>query len=263
MSAVDLDVWLAWPETLEDPATVAAFEALLDPDERARYDRIRHAATKQEYLVGRALVRTTLSRYDPRPPASWRFGENRWGKPCVRPGQNRADLRFNLSHTRGLVACAVAIGRDVGVDVENAHRQSRTVEIADRFFAPDEVAQLRALPESEQRDRFFDWWTLKESWIKGVGLGLAVPLSKFAFDLTAPGRIRLETTPDLPHDPRPWRFALFRPTRTHRLAAAVRAGTDVEVRVHLRRADPLGDPAPLALEADRTSAEPGSTETTH
>ena len=52
----------------------------------------------------RALVRTTLSRYAEVDPAAWRFERNRYGRPHLLAGQCDRDLRFNLSHTRGLIA---------------------------------------------------------------------------------------------------------------------------------------------------------------
>ena len=44
------------------------------------------------------------------------------------------DLRFNLSHTTGLIACALTVGREVGVDVERIDRKL-THEVPERFFS--------------------------------------------------------------------------------------------------------------------------------
>ena len=88
------------------------------------------------------------------------------------------DLRFNISHTDGLIACAVTIGREVGVDVEHIGRHL-THDVAGRFFAADEVTDLRGLPFEDQQRVFFDYWTLKEAYIKARGFGLALPLGEF------------------------------------------------------------------------------------
>src|SRR6185436_18685723 len=93
-------------------------------------------------------------------------------------------LHFNLTNTRGLVACAVSVAHaEVGVDAEALDRSGETVAIADRYFSTEEVRALRALPESAQRQRFFAYWTLKESYIKARGLGLRLPLDQFSFRL--------------------------------------------------------------------------------
>ena len=57
------------------------------------------------------------------------------------------DLRFNLSHTDGLIACAVTIGREVGVDVEHVGRHLLH-DVAGRHLAPKEVSDLRSMPRT-------------------------------------------------------------------------------------------------------------------
>ena len=96
---------------------------------RLVFDRDRRA-----FLMTRALVRTTLSRYAPVAPADWRFITNAHGRPEIldRPA-GVPDLRFNISHTDGLIACAVTIGREVGVDVEHIGRHL-THDVAGRHL---------------------------------------------------------------------------------------------------------------------------------
>src|SRR6185295_18612851 len=120
--------------------------------------------------------RTTLSHYAAVDPTAWQFARNRRGRPEISGPLGVAPLRFNLSNTAGLIACLVTLGVDVGVDVEDTHRRGETVRIANRFFSASEVAALEALPPERQRQRFFEYWTLKESYIKARGMGLAIPL---------------------------------------------------------------------------------------
>lgn len=207
---------------------------LLDADERARYDRFLAPGARDEFLTGRVLVRTTLSSLFGPPPQSWSFRAGEHGKPSLVPGQVGADLRFNLSHTRNLVAVAVTLGRDLGVDVEAAERRGQTVEIADRYFASAETEALLALPPALQRERFFTLWTLKESYIKARGMGLAIPLGKFAFDLSRPGRIGLSTDPSLQDDANRWRFWLYRPDAENLLALGVERSDPAVAEVNVR-----------------------------
>ncbi len=175
----------------------------------------------------RALVRTVLSQYIDVSPKSWKFQANAYGKPeIVQPAAGRS-LRFSLANTDGLVTCAVALGRDIGVDAEMIDSTVETDEIADYFFAPTEVVALRALPPAEQRYRFFEFWTLKEAYIKARGLGLSLPLEKFAF--VAPKGKPIEIVFDssllddegLVDDPRNWHFSLSRPIKSHLIAVAL------------------------------------------
>jgi len=209
-----------------------AYRPLLSQDEHERMARLVFDRDRRAFLITRALVRTMLSRYAPVLPAAWKFLANVHGRPEIldRP-PGVPDLRFNISHTDGLIACAVTIGREVGVDVEHINRPL-THDVAGRFFAPAEVADLRKLPEHEQRRAFFDYWTLKESYIKARGFGLALPLADFAFKLNPPGPPAITFEPALDDDPRTWQFLQDWPTPQHRLGLAVRRdGGDLPVRM--------------------------------
>lgn len=210
----------------------AAYRALLSPDERDRMSRLIFERDRRRFLLTRALVRTTLSRYADVPPAGWSFIANVHGRPEIvdRP-PGVPDLRFNLSHTDGLIACAVTIGREVGVDVEHIGRRL-THDVAGRFFAPREVSDLKQLSDGEQQRVFFDYWTLKEAYIKARGFGLALPLADFAFQLSPSSSPRISFEPSLEDDPATWQFFQDWPTPQHRLGLAIRReGADLPVRV--------------------------------
>jgi 4'-phosphopantetheinyl transferase len=229
LTAGDVHVALAEFADTVDPGTVGRCLSLLNADEHARYERFIPPRTKLEFLITHALARTELSRFADVRPEEWRFKTGSHGRPEI-DGDIVRELGFNLSNTRGLVACAVTRGADVGVDVEDTTLKRQTVEVAERFFSPEEVKALRSLPSELQRDRFFDYWTLKESYIKARGLGLAIPLERFSFHLNPGEPIRIELDPSLGDDARTWRFWLDRPTQAHRLAVALRCGVGEEPR---------------------------------
>ena len=253
---VSVDIWLAFPDEINEPNLLAQYESLLNEQERHRWQRFHFARHRQQYLVTRALVRTTLSRYASIAPQAWRFVSNEHGRPAIAPGQieQTLPLQFNLSHTDGLIACAVALDCDLGVDVEDSQRSARTVDIAERFFSAQECCDLRALDRPLQVDRFFDYWTLKESYIKARGMGLALPLGQFSFHLNAeqPERaIRISFDERLQDDPQRWQFRLLRLTDRYRLAlCASVASQDTELQLTLRKVVPLHSVASFAHAAD-------------
>jgi 4'-phosphopantetheinyl transferase len=225
-----VDVWTATTE--EAGRHLQEYRSLLTPEETARCDRFWQHADRARFLIARAMVRTMLSQYVAMPPDAWRLRIEAYGRPEIANLPAGApDLRFNVSHTEGLVACAVTVGREVGVDVEYVHR-SLTHDVADRFFSAQEAADLRALPKDEQPLVFFDYWTLKEAYIKARGLGLALPLGQFTFHRLAGHAPRISFAPELHDDPASWQFAQFWPTRDHRMAVAVRrTGEDLPIEV--------------------------------
>ena len=235
----EVHLWLADAAVNRSPARVREILASMSAEERERYDRYRHPDRAREFLLTRAIVRETLSRYVPRAPADWTFAFNEHGAPRVSPEALAPGLRFNLSNTQGLVACAVALDREIGVDVEWIHRRGRPLEVADRYFATQELAELHALPDHLRLERFFDLWTLKESYIKAVGKGLAIPLGKFAFRFE--NGIRLWVDPSLGDDGDGWELHTLSPTRDHRAAVAVRR-TDQPCRLIVRWCEPFRNP---------------------
>jgi 4'-phosphopantetheinyl transferase len=214
----DIHIWFQSTESL-DEAAIAAAVAVLSDEERAQYRRFHFARDARDYAAAHALLRVTLSRYGDRAPERWRFDTNANGKPfLVEEGGFRAS--FSLSHTHGMVACAVTRDADVGVDVECVDRDMDTAGIAARFFAPAEAAHLMQLDPVGRRNQFFDLWTLKEALAKALGVGMALSLNRLAFAVDRGGGVRLSAPADV--DPQAWEFGLFAPGPRHRLAVAAR-----------------------------------------
>jgi 4'-phosphopantetheinyl transferase len=107
------------------------------------------------------------------------------------------------------------------------------LESVEHFFSPAEVSDLEALPAPERADRFFQVWTLKESYIKAHGKGLSMPLAEFSFRFTGtrPDAIFLEPGPG--DSAERWQFWLWNPTPEHTLGltAAFPRGAPVNLRV--------------------------------
>ncbi len=159
--------------------------ALLSEEERARTARFAFEEDRQAYVAAHALLRTELSRRAGGAPQDWRFATAPLGKPfLVDPPM---DLRFNMTHTRGMVAVALAEAIEIGVDVEPANRRAESMKLAERYFAPQEAALLRALEGDARRDAFFAIWTLKEAVVKATGEGLRRRLDSFVVSLDPPG----------------------------------------------------------------------------
>ena len=224
-------LWSAQPAAFADAGHLARLRAMLTDEERARTDCFRLARDRRISLVTRALVRVTLSRYCEVPPVQWRFRTNRHGRPEI--GAPVSPLRFNVSHTRGLVVCLVGRERELGVDAECLDPDRRWLDLAARFFAPAEARALREVPAARRALRFLEYWTLKESYVKARGRGLTLPLSGFWFDLPARSRdgIGIRFTPAVEDDSARWQFTLDRVGAGHVVATAVARTGGARVRI--------------------------------
>ncbi|HKX19635.1 MAG TPA: 4'-phosphopantetheinyl transferase superfamily protein [bacterium] len=121
-------------------------------------------------------------------PAVIEFCYGSSGKPSLGPCGSRHPLRFNLSHSEDTALYAVALGREVGVDIERIRTDVQTAELAGQFFSASERRALSSLAVADRTEAFFRCWTLKEAFIKAHGEGLSLPLEQFdvAFARGAP-----------------------------------------------------------------------------
>jgi 4'-phosphopantetheinyl transferase len=233
MECDELHIWYVFSDQVTDPVVLAQCEELLAPDEKERKQRFLVAEARRQHLIARALVRTTLSRYADVPPNAWIFTPNRYGRPEIAGPAGVPPLRFNLSHTKGLVACIVALDREVGIDVENIGRPGSYVDLAHRYFSTSEAAHVASLPVDGQQEAFFDYWTLKEAYIKARGMGLALPLGEFAFHVG--DATTIEFSGSIEDDPKSWQFERWRIGSRHKMAIAARRAEEA-LKIVIREA---------------------------
>ncbi|HEV7138385.1 MAG TPA: 4'-phosphopantetheinyl transferase superfamily protein [Steroidobacteraceae bacterium] len=248
-----IDLWCTYISEIGDPALFPRYEALLSPQERATQGRFRFARDQRRYLVTRALVRTVLSRYARVRPEDWVFSAGPYGRPEISGPLPVPALEFNISHSGDLVMLGVTSGRTLGIDTESIAIRAADIDGLDRYFAPQESAALLALPADERRRRFLELWTLKESYIKARGMGLAIALDAFRFEMPGDRRLRLCMQPDLGDSPQQWRVWQLT-LRGDYLAAVCAARGDSAPRITVREAVPLAGERLVTVEPSRSTA---------
>ena len=228
-----VQLWWYAVEQTPDAALLARCASLLDEQEAARWQRFRRAEDRNLFVIAHAGLRRVLGRCLGLAPETLCFRDGAYGRPeLTGPGAGR-DLRFNLSHTAGMVVIVVVDAIACGVDVEDERREVAIDSLTRRCFAPCEAADIRARSGADQRRRFFEYWTLKESYIKAIGLGLATPLKKLSFVLGDPISIRFEAP--LRDDPAAWQFRLTKLNKNFRVAVALQTGSGQDPFVTIRQ----------------------------
>lgn len=178
----EVHVWLL---DLDQPEwLMSRLRRSLDARERERASALVFRVHRERYNVAHGLVREVLAAYLRIPAAEviYRYGQH--GKPYVVLGGATTALRFNASRSAGLGLCAIALGRDVGVDIERIRLDVDQRGISERYFSPVEHAAIRALPVGQRVRAFYDCWTRKEAELKATGDGLSVPLDSFEVPVT-------------------------------------------------------------------------------
>ncbi|NOJ04134.1 4'-phosphopantetheinyl transferase superfamily protein [Vibrio splendidus] len=185
-----VDLWLCSLSNLNDqPDSVSQLKNRLTADEIAKVERYRMPSSQTQALYVRNYLRAILSRYSCLPPEKWRFEYGEKGKPSlIEKQQIETGLNFNISHSKEhlLIAVCQKEGKQVqlGVDIEHARSSTNIDSIMKHYFSDKELTDLLKLNKEEQRERFFDLWALKESYIKATGKGLATSLRSFSFDFS-------------------------------------------------------------------------------
>jgi 4'-phosphopantetheinyl transferase len=211
--------------TTTDLGSICA--TLLSAEEAAECATSSDLASRELRLVARAFTRSVLSRYigNLATPSSLTFERNEHGKPEI--SHPKASLRFNLTHTPGLIGVAVTNGAAVGLDAESIHRKTKgnALKLAQRRFAKSEIEQLKSLggdPEA-QAALFIKLWTLKEAYVKAIGRGIGAPpgLRGFSFILNeASSELLFDANigkhhPEVQNSSNAWKFALMQPVEGH------------------------------------------------
>lgn len=154
---------------------------LLDAEERERARTLVRPEDRSSYIASHVLLRHSLSLMEPLRPCEWQFTRSRNHPPRL-AASLKSGLHFSLSHTAGLVACAVWQFGPVGVDVESLMLPRNLAVIDHLALTATEREQLSGMPFEDRAYTRLRLWTLKEAYAKGRGLGLALPFSSIAID---------------------------------------------------------------------------------
>ena len=199
--------WCAFLASIKDDDVLSRYRELMTPEEQRQEDRFHFPHDRHRCRVVRALVRTTLARYCDVEPRDFVFSTNQYGKPAIANDSASAKgLTFNITHAHELAILVVSRDVELGVDVESTRARRFPPDVAKSYFAPDEAADVTEMSDELQQHRMFEYWTLKESYIKARGMGLSIPLDQFSFARSRGGVVEMTTAPELEDNALNWRF---------------------------------------------------------
>lgn len=145
----------------------------IDSSRRAKIERYKSVDDKLRCLGAGILINFIRQRYHIlQNPVSDKFGKLKF---------ENADIAFNISHS-GLYVIAVVSENEVGIDIQRI--QSDKHRIAEKNFLPSECEYINRIEDDEiMQQRFCEVWTIKEAYLKNIGIGLRKPLNSFEIDL--------------------------------------------------------------------------------
>lgn len=223
-----LHVWYAWVDKIDCRALEARL-IVLSQSERKRYESFYFAPDRDRFLAAHLLKRHVLAKYLKGTPEAVEIELDSLGKPHVNQSGSHVPIHFNMTHTHDLVACAVA-NRRVGIDAEFLGRKL-TQSATEMFLSDAELKLVQSLDPNHRSDTVLEMWTLKEAYLKGVGVGLQKPPKKFSFHTFVPrdsSRLPFQAQ----FDDAEWMWEFFREFQLF-------AGYVVATAVELERCDNL------------------------
>ncbi|HEX2868122.1 MAG TPA: 4'-phosphopantetheinyl transferase superfamily protein [Ignavibacteriales bacterium] len=169
----EIHVWHVKAES----ASAAEFWDILTRDEMERACAYYFSKDRDNFIISRGVLRILIARYLNILPEEITLHFNKYGKPFLK--KNGKELKFNVSHSKGMLLFAFSRGLELGIDIEFMRHDFAHMEIAGGFFSKNEVLMLSLLPEEMRTTAFYNCWTRKEAFIKAKGRGLSIPLDSF------------------------------------------------------------------------------------
>ncbi|MFC4097878.1 4'-phosphopantetheinyl transferase family protein [Euzebyella saccharophila] len=209
-----VDIWSI--DTAKFPHDLTSYFQLLSQEEQLRSQRFKFEKDKRLNILARSGLRLLAGQYLNCTPVSIQMGYAAYDKPYF---LDYPEFKFNISHSGEMVVLAFVIKLELGVDVEYIKTDFEVMEIADNFFASDEIENLKKIEKELQFEAFYRCWTRKEAFIKAKGSGLSFPLADFS--VTIGEKAELLATRWDENEKNEWSLSSFMPKKDYVGALAV------------------------------------------
>ncbi len=183
-------IWVATLDALRSHR--AGLQVLLSAAEQARCQRYVQQDDRDRYLGGRALSKLAVAKMTGLPPAEIAVITAATGKPSV--SSSRAEIALpaiNISHAGELVVVALQYDAEIGVDVELFNHDVNLDDLMDVVCSKEEIAEINLPAHRTRAQKFYEFWVLKEAYLKATGEGLSADARKLTFSIDAASRVSL------------------------------------------------------------------------
>jgi len=165
----------------------------VQPEERTRIRKFYHFIDSKRALVGRLLLRQAIHTLLNVNWSSIELGRSSDNKPCIKQIKNSnvsfREISFNISHHGEWVALIAHTKKTVGIDIMDLTEDPRSdinsfFDLMKDVFTVNEWKEINEPKEDKKKlERFYKFWSLKESYVKAIGKGLVLDLQTIEFSL--------------------------------------------------------------------------------
>lgn len=161
----------------------------LSQEEKKVAMRFQFEKHRRRYIISHAAMREIFSTYLNVPNSEITVHVAEHGKPYL----ENNPLYFNLSHSHEMALLGLSFQGNVGVDIEYMNPSINFMSIAERYFTPEEVSQLKDVPLEARYQHFYLCWSAKEAYLKAKGIGIATHLKMFTLGIQTLNEIKILT----------------------------------------------------------------------
>ena len=159
----------------------ASWSPYLTEERRKLADRKKGERERQLFLGAEVLLNLSLQRAGIDIPLPAKYERNEHGKPYLTDCDG---IYVNWSHSGDYVICAVA-DRKVGIDLQYAGKEPKE-SLVRKLLQPEEQHFYEQTPVAERQRLFYEYWAVKESFLKALGTGFVTPLNRFYVEFQEP-----------------------------------------------------------------------------
>lgn len=219
------------------PDTLKWLYNLLSPQEQQQNASFGHKTLRDRHTFCRGVLRWHLADILGANASSLALENSANGKPLL--AEASQNVFFNYSHSGDYAAFGFTVACDLGVDIEHTQRHRNFAGIAKSFFTDAEARELLTLEGAQQKQRFYEYWTLKEAYLKARGEGIFAGLNTFGFNFPAGRGCAITLLAQEPCSNTDWYFFSTCPLPDYQLALAARSASPLKVTVKKPEPDDL------------------------
>lgn len=191
--------------------------------EMKRIPFFKFEQVQQNYIISQGMLRILLGGYLNITPHEIKLGRYSKGKPF---SLDDPKLYFNVSNSGGLAVYGFSRDGEIGIDIEHERLLPDLEEMITKNFTSNEIKFINAKP-AEKSQRFFRFWTVKESYLKAIGEGMRLPPDCLEFSIEG-SKVRLLSVKGV-FEQEDWHFEEFSPAKDYvGTLTTMRSDLDVE-----------------------------------
>ncbi|MBX9703152.1 MAG: 4'-phosphopantetheinyl transferase superfamily protein [Silvanigrellaceae bacterium] len=148
----------------------------LSIQEKTQAKKFINSYLSERYIISHGLLRHLLAFYTKKDPQTIAYKNNQYGKPFLK--NSRSKIQFNMSHSKDYAAYILALGCEVGIDIEWKNKDIDVPELSSLVLTENESTLFNELSSDKKLNAFYEVWTKKEAILKAFGQGLSYPMNQ-------------------------------------------------------------------------------------